>query len=115
MSSRYETSSEDIVPAIRSMMAKALVEGYRLKEAEVASYLDVTQAAISKYVHTKSKRIESKVKEIERGLGGNREQIEEYIKRIAEGEKEYAGVCICTICKRSKKADFACSFSCARP
>ena len=110
MTSKYEVAAHETVPIVRSIIAKELMEKYKMKEMEVAGYLDVAQAAVSKYVREKySEKLKGKVDEIEAEVEKNRELIDTYIKNIAEGRKEYVGVCICTIC--SAVNDFFCKFS----
>ncbi len=46
-----EIASNSVVPAIRALLAKELVETYELKQTEVADLLGITQTAVSKYTH----------------------------------------------------------------
>lgn len=99
MPSKYETASEEAVPIARSIIARELVGKYGLRETEVAGYLGVAQAAISKYVRKRySRRLADRISELESKLEGHRKQIDLYIKNISEGKKEYVGICICTLC-----------------
>lgn len=110
MPSKYETISEETVPAAKSIIARALVLKHNMKETDVAEYLGVAQAAISKYMTEKySDNLKEKVREVESKIQGQRELIDSYIKKIAEGKEEYVNVCICTIC--SVANDIACAFS----
>lgn len=114
MPSKYETASDEAVPIARSIIARELVEKYKLRETEVAAYLDVAQAAISKYVRGRySRKLEEKISEIEAEMEGRRKLIDRYIKGISEGRKEYVGVCICTLCNAMN--GFQCRFSKAGP
>ena len=110
MPSKYEVASDETVPIARSIIAKALVKKYNLKETEVAGHLGVAQAAVSKYITEKySDNLKTKAKEIEGKMGNRRELIDSYISKIAEGKQEYVNVCICTICSTTN--DFFCAFS----
>ena len=109
MPSKYEAASEETVPAARSIIAKALAEKYNLNETQVAAYLDVTQAAISNYLHEKSDNIKSRIAKMEKKVEESRKLVDSYIKNIADGKKEYASVCICTLCEKTNK--FKCAFS----
>jgi uncharacterized protein len=40
-----------VVPALRAMVARELIEQYGMKQEQVAKRLGVTQAAVSKYSH----------------------------------------------------------------
>lgn len=46
-----EIASKSVVPALRAMVARELLEHYGLKQEQVATRLGVTQAAVSKYRH----------------------------------------------------------------
>jgi len=46
-----EIASKSVVPALRAMVARELMEQYGLKQEQVAARLGVTQAAVSKYRH----------------------------------------------------------------
>ena len=58
-----ETIAKYYLPAIRSLIAKKLVEQYRLSQTQVAEKLGTTQAAVSQYLS--SRRGTKTVKEIE--------------------------------------------------
>lgn len=110
MPSKYEIASDETVPVARSIIAKALVEKYNIKEKDIARYLGVAQAAVSKYITEKySDNLKQKIEEIEKKIEDRRELIDVYIKNIAEGREEYVNVCVCTIC--SVANNIACSFS----
>ena len=110
MPSKYESASDETVPIARSIIARELIRKYKLKETDVASYLDVAQAAISKYLRKKySKRLKDRISAIESEIESNRKQIDFYIGKISEGKKEYVGVCICTLCNAMN--GFPCKFS----
>jgi uncharacterized protein len=46
-----EIASKSVIPALRAMVARELIEEYGMKQEQVANRLGVTQAAISKYRH----------------------------------------------------------------
>jgi len=46
-----EIASKSVIPAIRAMVARELIEQYGMKQEQVAVRLGVTQAAVSKYQH----------------------------------------------------------------
>src|SRR3972149_6305302 len=46
-----EVAAKSVIPALRAMVARELMEEYRMKQKLVAERLGVTQAAISKYRH----------------------------------------------------------------
>jgi predicted transcriptional regulator len=100
----YMRATKLIVPAARSIIAKELNEKYEMTEQEIANYLDVAQAAVSKYLKG---RYSNEIMKIEAGI--DRSAIAGHVSRIAAGRKEYAGMAICTIC--SMENGFACRFS----
>ena len=44
-------ASKSVIPALRALVARELIEEYGLKQEQVATKLGVTQAAVSKYQH----------------------------------------------------------------
>ncbi len=46
-----EVAAKSVIPALRAMVARELMENYGLKQEQVAQKLGVTQAAVSKYRH----------------------------------------------------------------
>ncbi len=46
-----EVAAKSVIPALRAMVARQLIEDYGLKQEIVAKRLGVTQAAVSKYIH----------------------------------------------------------------
>ncbi len=46
-----EVASKSVIPALRAMIARELMEDYGMKQELVAERLGVTQAAVSKYRH----------------------------------------------------------------
>jgi len=48
----YEIIYRSAVPAVRSLIAKKMIEEYRLTQKEVATKLGLTQAAVSNYMRS---------------------------------------------------------------
>lgn len=46
-----EVAAKSVIPALRAMVARELIDGYGMKQEQVAAKLGVTQAAVSKYRH----------------------------------------------------------------
>jgi len=46
-----EVAAKSVIPALRAMIARELIEDYGMKQELVAERLGVTQAAVSKYRH----------------------------------------------------------------
>jgi len=51
MSVRCETISKYMLPLFRSLIAKELINNYKLTQLETAKKLGTTQAAISQYIN----------------------------------------------------------------
>jgi predicted transcriptional regulator len=100
MPTMYETATNEILPAIRSYIAKELMK-HGMSEEKIANLLGVAQAAISKYVNEK---YSEKVKEIESKI--DTKIIDAYITKMLGGEKVYVNACICKICQS------ICAFDC---
>ena len=48
-----ELASKSVIPAIRALIVKRLVEEHGMTQQEAATFLGVTQPAVSKYLHQK--------------------------------------------------------------
>jgi len=48
-----ELASKSVIPAIRALIVKRLVEEHGMTQQEAAKHLGVTQPAVSKYLHHK--------------------------------------------------------------
>jgi len=48
-----ELASKSVIPAIRALIVKRLVEDHGMTQQEAAKLLGVTQPAVSKYIHQK--------------------------------------------------------------
>ncbi len=107
MGSGYEVAMRDVIPAVRYALIKELKIKYNKKEAEIAKSLEITQAAISKYL---SGKVSSRIKEIEARL--DKSLIDKYAESIALGNGNNVNLCICGICKSIN--DFGCKFSYAK-
>ena len=101
MPTMYESATNEIVPAIRSYIAKEL-KNHGMSEEKIAELLGVAQAAISKYVNEK---YSEKVKEIESKIDAS--IINAYMAKMLNGEAVYVNACICKICQS------LCAFDCA--
>jgi len=70
-----EVVVKDILPAIRAMLVKELIEHHHLSQVEVASKLGITQPAVSQYLR------------MLRGAGRDRillKNIEKYVQMLAD-------------------------------
>jgi predicted transcriptional regulator len=77
MDPQCEIIGKYVLPLFRSMLAKELVQKYKLSQAQAAEQLGTTQAAISQYLSSK------------RAYKGI-EQVEQYLPKIQEMASETA-------------------------
>lgn len=61
MKFELEVISEEVLPAIRSLLAQELSDSYGMKQAEIARKMDVTQPAVSNYLN--DERSDEEIKE----------------------------------------------------
>ncbi len=67
-----EVAAKSVIPALRAMVARELMETYGMKQELVAERLGVTQAAVSKYRHqVRGEAVELESAEEVRGMTEN--------------------------------------------
>jgi len=95
-----EISARYIIPALRLMIAKKLIEEHNLTQAEVAELLGVTQPSISHYLNSKRgvkmARILSKSKEI-------RDYVDAYVEKALSRGSPPEDMPFCMICELAVK------------
>jgi predicted transcriptional regulator len=96
-----EVSVKLVLPAIRLLIAKNLIEKYGYTQTSVARALGTTQAAISHYMQSKRGwKLSEKLMEMD----DVRELLEKAVKEIAESKGCGADVLnMCQICKITQK------------
>ncbi len=96
--SKYDIAHNITVPAIRREAARRMWLQMRMKQRDIASLLDITQASVSKYMHNSKG-----------GTKIDRKQIELYVNALLgnDGQKKAHDI-ICDICQ--KKNGFECAF-----
>ena len=105
MSPRCETIGEYVLPLFRSLVAKELINTYKLTQVEVAKKLGTTQAAISQYVN--SKRAYKGAEQFEGILPKLQTMAEKAAKRLANNElnPDEVSVDFCKLCSSICKAE----------
>ena len=92
-----ELASKSVIPAIRALIVKRLVEEHDMTQQEAAKLLGVTQPAVSKYLHHKRgaairlggiKEIEDATSEIANMVSNRKAQQTEVMSKI-EAACEY--------------------------
>jgi len=78
-----EVVAQYVLPAFRSLVAKALIEKHNFSQVEAAKKLGTTQAAISQYLY--SKRGEKRIRQLEK-IPSVQSTAKEIARNIASGE-----------------------------
>ena len=101
-----ETIVQVVLPTIRALIAKELIDKYKFTQQDAASKLGLTQSAISQYLRNLRG---SKIKILEKDKEINK-QIEKFANRIASGELNSSNTLIpfCNICKNIRKSKILC-------
>jgi|APHM01.1.fsa_nt_gi Predicted transcriptional regulator len=79
---KSEVFTEEVLPAIRQLLATSLKKDYGLTQQEIASTLGVSQAMVSKYVNTRAMLAEELIEDPQIDL-----LIEEAVSKAAQQEK----------------------------
>jgi len=103
-----EIASQYLLPALRALVAKTLMEKYKMTQQNAASKLGLSQAAISQYMRQLRG---SKIKTIEKDKAII-DEIEKFSGRIASGELKSLDAldAFCGICKIARKKKILCEF-----
>ncbi len=95
-----EISAKYIIPALRLMIAKKLIEEYHITQSEVARLLGVTQPSISHYLNSRrgarTAKALAKSKEV-------REYVDKYVKRVISSGAPPDDLPFCIVCKAALK------------
>ncbi len=86
-----------ILPALRALIAKELVEKYSMSQMEAANVLGITQASINYYLH--GKRCKKLVESI-REIPEVREAVKVLSKAIVEGRAKVLLPTLCNLCNK---------------
>ena len=105
MKLRCEIAASKLLPTIRAMVAKELIEKYNMTQQEAATKLGITQSAVSQYIRQlrgskfssleKDKTIYKKVEQLANTLASSNTENQSKIS-----------VSFCSICKSSRKKEF---------
>lgn len=99
MPTNYEIVFDEFIPAFRARVAKIMKER-GMSQEKTASILEITQAAISKYI---SGRYSDKVKNIENELSDA--MANEFVDDMLQSENANAQKVICRACQGYHKFD----------
>jgi len=104
-----EVVVRSVLPAVRSLVAKRLIEKYHFSQVAAAEKLGITQAAISHYLY--AKRGDEKVKQLEASPS-----VRTIVDEIAEGiatdkfSPLQAMLHFCKLCKALRTGDLICDW-----
>lgn len=101
-----ETVAQIVLPNLRALLAKELMEKYKFTQQDVASKLGLTQSAVSQYMRNIRG---SRIKILERDKNVYKE-IEVFAGKIASGEINSSNsvAAFCDICKSIRKSKIIC-------
>ncbi|MFH0928742.1 MAG: helix-turn-helix domain-containing protein [Candidatus Aenigmatarchaeota archaeon] len=101
-----ETVAQIVLPNLRALLAKELMEKYKFTQQDVASKLGLTQSAVSQYLRNLRG---SQTKILERDVKIYKE-IEVFAGKIASGEINSSNSveAFCDICKSIRKSKIIC-------
>jgi predicted transcriptional regulator len=101
-----EVVAQNLLPTLRALIAKELMEKYKFTQQDVASKLGLTQSAVSQYVRNLRG---SKAKIFERDVEINK-KIEQFASKIASGQLDSLSALdsFCNICKAVRKSKTLC-------
>jgi len=95
-----EVSAKYVLPAIRLMIARKLIDEYNFTQAEVAKLLGVSQPSVSHYLNSKRgarvAKILTRSKEV-------REYVDRYVKEILATGAPPRDTSFCKICRTAVK------------
>jgi predicted transcriptional regulator len=100
MPTNYEIAFDEFMPAFRASVAKIMIKKYGISQQKVAEFLDVTQAAISKYA---SNKYSGRIKDIENGLSDD--IAEDFVDSLVTKGEIDAQKIMCKACQKYHKFD----------
>jgi len=97
---------QNLLPTMRALIAKELIEKYKFTQQDAASKLGLTQSAISQYLRNLRG---SKVKILKKDAKVQKE-IENFASKLASGKLDSSNAIepFCNICKNIRKSKILC-------
>ena len=101
-----EIASQYLLPTLRALVAKNLMEKYKMTQQDAASKIGLTQSAVSQYVRQLRG---SKIKILEKDKS-IMDEIDKFSARIASGELNNLSSldAFCSICRLARKRKILC-------
>jgi predicted transcriptional regulator len=95
----YEHMIKEFMPALRASAAKMMYKN-RIKQEDIAEFLGITQAAVSKYI---SGNYSETVKIFESKL--DKKEVAAFVERIVHGKLYESQRVVCKMCARDLSFD----------
>ena len=86
---------KNVLPAIRALLAKELVNSYSKSQMEVARVLDITQASINYYLYGKRA---SKITQALEKIPEIKSTVKKLASKVAQNENPNIGEFLCEFC-----------------
>ncbi len=96
MRTDFENMVKGFLPALRARSAKLMSDRYKLTQQDIASLLETTQAAVSKYLNGKYSK---EVKDMEKQLNDN--EVNAFVANAIKNRRYEAQVHVCKMCSRT--------------
>ncbi len=96
----YEHMIKEFMPSLRASAARIMYNEKKIKQEDIAKFLGITQAAVSKYL---SGRYSTTVKRFESGL--NRNEVLLFVDRITNNKAYESQKVVCKMCSRNLSFD----------
>ncbi len=98
----YEHMIKEFMPSLRASAARIMYDEKKIKQEDIARFLGITQAAVSKYL---SGRYSSTVKQFELRL--NEKEVRMFVDKITASKAYESQKVVCKMCARN--LSFECS------
>jgi predicted transcriptional regulator len=98
MQTNYEIAYGKIIPAFRRAVAREMSSHYHLKQADIARRLGITQAAVSKYLHSN------------KAMHTHKHEVSSFIEASLKGDSSAERESLCKACQTGRKFDCAFMF-----
>lgn len=95
MQTDYEIALNEFMPAFRAAAGRLMVTKYGISQQKAASLLNVTQAAISKYIN---ERYSQSIKDA--GQRINDEFVDTFVRKMIEEDNRNAQKTMCKACQK---------------
>lgn len=96
----YEHMIKEFMPSLRASAVRIMYKDKKLKQEEIAKFLGITQAAVSKYINGRYSRT---IKSFEKRL--NKKEVLAFVNRIVDKKSIETERAVCKMCARNLSFD----------